>query len=133
MNVTENKAHPKSDQRLRKRERLLKRRQFDRVFREGGRANDDQLAILMCQNEFDHPRLGLIVSRKVGNAVRRNRLKRVLREIFRLNKERIGSFDLVIRPKGRETSSDYQIIESSLFELIELARKRWEKRASKRK
>jgi len=47
---------------------------------------------------MQHARLGLAVSRKYGNAIRRNRLKRRLRECFRLNDVRAASVDVLVVP-----------------------------------
>jgi len=55
------------------------------------------MAVFGQPNGLDHSRLGLTLTRKTGNAVERNRAKRVLREVFRLNRHRIDlSMDLVI-------------------------------------
>jgi ribonuclease P protein component len=66
--------------------RIRKRREFDRVFKGGGRAGDDLLVVHVLPNGLRHPRLGLAVGKGVGGAVVRNRVKRLLREAFRLRR-----------------------------------------------
>ena len=54
----------------------------------------------MKENQNRFHRLGIVVSKEVGSATYRNRIKRLLREFFRLNKNQIkGSYDFVIRVK----------------------------------
>lgn len=61
---------------------------------------DEVLVIKAASNGLPHSRLGLAVSRRVGNAVMRNRWKRLLREAFRLQREKIpAGWDFVIRPR----------------------------------
>jgi len=57
---------------------------FTRVYQEKVRASAGPLLIYAAPNELNHPRLGLAVPRRVGTAVTRNRIKRRLREAFRL-------------------------------------------------
>jgi ribonuclease P protein component len=84
--------------------RLRSPADFERVYARRAFASDDTLVAHACENGLAHPRLGLSVSRKVGNAVRRNRWKRVLREAFRLSRERLpAGIDLVLRPKPGAT------------------------------
>jgi ribonuclease P protein component len=81
--------------------RILKGAEFDRVFRGGARAGDDLLVVNVLPNGLRHPRLGLAVGKGVGGAVVRNRVKRLLREAFRLRREDLPpSHDLVVVAKA---------------------------------
>jgi len=74
------------DQGFSKKERLLKRREFQLVFDNGERFGNNQLKIYALSNGDSVSRLGLVVGRKFGNSPKRNRFKRILREAYRLNK-----------------------------------------------
>ena len=89
-----------ADQRFLQKHRLKTSEEFDRVFAEKCSAADRVLVVYGAANELNHPRLGLVVSRKVGSAVVRNRIKRLLREAFRLHRDEIPlGIDLVVIPK----------------------------------
>ncbi|MBU0616372.1 MAG: ribonuclease P protein component [Planctomycetes bacterium] len=86
--------------RLSRRFRLRRRAEFQRVMAHGQRVGDVRLQIWVLPNNLDHSRLGLIVGRQHGNAVRRHRIKRILREAFRLSRERWPSgLDLACAPR----------------------------------
>lgn len=77
--------------------RLSGDKQFQAVFSNKLRKNANPLAVLARPNDLAHHRLGLTVSRRVGNAVKRHRIKRLLREAFRLNQSNWpGRYDLVV-------------------------------------
>ena len=107
-----------SDERFPRRFRVRRRTDFERVYRHAAYAADGVLVVRGCPNGLDCSRLGLSVSRQVGNAVVRNRWKRLIREAFRRHRVRLpAGFDLVVRPK-RGAVADAQAIAASLPELV---------------
>lgn len=66
---------------------LQKKREFDRVYRSGRRLYGEGFAVIFAPNDYDMNRLGISVPKKVGTAVRRNRIKRLIREVFRTNRD----------------------------------------------
>jgi ribonuclease P protein component len=81
-------------------ERIRKRQDYLRIYQLGVRCHTGRFTIITCPNQSGIRRLGMTVSKKVGNAVQRNRIKRLLREFFRLNKSRLpASQDIVIIAK----------------------------------
>ena len=89
---------PAASQRFTAAERIRRRAEFQRVFDAGVRASGRLMTLVIRRNDLDVTRLGLVVSRKLGSAVRRNRLKRLAREVFRHNKIEPG-FDIVLIPR----------------------------------
>ena len=86
------------DQAFSKDERLLRRPQFRQVLDHGRKLRVDRYCLLFfLPNGTNQKRLGIIASKKVGNAVARNRAKRIIREVFRRNKERFqDGMDVVV-------------------------------------
>jgi ribonuclease P protein component len=89
-----------SGARLRPRERLTTGAEYRRVFRRGSRVDCALFLLVAADNRHGHHRIGLAAGRRVGNAVQRNRARRLLRESFRKNKhEGSGGLDLVLVAK----------------------------------
>ena len=91
--------------------RLRHAREFQHVYGLRHRRESGPLLVYAAPNELTHPRLGLSVSRKVGGAVTRNRIKRRLRESFRrIKAELTDPFDyiVVVRPHKAISQADYQ-------------------------
>lgn len=90
-------SRPTGYARFPKQRRLLQRRQYQRVFAKGRRSTDGPLVVFACRNALGFPRLGLAIARKhVRRAVQRNRLKRLIRESFRLHQRELGQLDLIV-------------------------------------
>ena len=76
--------------------RLLKRFEFRRVENAGKRKRLEHVIVVFAENSGDSPRLGLVVSRRVGNAVIRIRVKRIIREFFRYHRLTLSPVDVVV-------------------------------------
>ena len=87
---------------------LRKRGDFDRVFAHKRSQADGVLIVYGMSNGLNVSRLGLVVSKKVGKAHQRNRWKRLIREVFRLERHAmVDSLDLVVIPRqGVEPNFD---------------------------
>ena len=82
---------------LRPHERFRKRKDFSRIYRKGSRYRGKGFVLIYLSNEWSFSRMAVVASKKVGNAVVRNRIKRRFRALFRTNKNLLqGSYDLVI-------------------------------------
>jgi ribonuclease P protein component len=94
---------------------LLAPAQYQRVFRHCEvKAGDRFVTVLACSNTLAHPCLGTTVSIKnAGNSVKRNRIKRVIRESFRLHQQQLVGWDLVVlaRP-GIGSRSNLQLFKA---------------------
>ena len=95
-------------------QRLLNAAAFDAVYKRRTRVVDDCFAVNYAPNDLGHARLGLSIGgRAVGNSVARNRVKRMVRESFRLMAPQLGPFDLVVGARnGARTAHNAQLRES---------------------
>jgi ribonuclease P protein component len=109
---------------FRKRERLRLRRDISLVFRYGKAIQSEEFVVLYKKNGLDYSRLAIIVKRKFGKANRRNKLRRWIRECFRLNKDSIpkGYDFIVIARKAlseKFEKSNYKVVCKALLENFE--------------
>ncbi len=111
--------------------RLSGRRAFGRVYHANARKNLGLLTMLASPNALPFSRLGLSVSRKVGTAVKRNRIKRLLRESFRLQQHLLPvgmDWLIIVRPHEPRSLEEYQRL---LQEGTEALKRQWDRRTRK--
>ncbi|HEV8044766.1 MAG TPA: ribonuclease P protein component [Rubrobacter sp.] len=91
------------------RTRLTDSTEFERVYRQGTACRGKLFSVHAFPNEIGTPRLGLSVSRKVGNAVTRNTVRRRLREVFHSSITAIpGSLDLVVSARPAAAGATFE-------------------------
>ena len=89
--------------------RLISAADYAAVFNQPVKSSDRYFSVLARGNSVDHPRLGMAIAKKnIKTAVGRNRVKRTVRESFRLNFEQLATFDLVVlaRPEAGNVGLD---------------------------
>lgn len=94
--------------------------QFDLVYNEGSTQTDRFLVLKARPNQLDYTRYGISVSKRIGNAVVRNRVKRVLREILRL-KDLNPGWDIVMIARSPTSGGDYALLSKSVSNLLSRA------------
>ncbi len=102
-------------------ESLKKNQDFQSVYR-GGRSYANRLLVMyVLENNSEKNRLGISVSKKVGNSVVRHRFARLVRESYRLHEEMFNSgLDIVVVARANAASASYREIESALLHLGKL-------------
>ncbi len=109
-----------------KEERLRKRREFLGAYERGDKVQSEYFVLYILENGRPYHRLGVTVSRKIGSAVVRNRIKRRLREIFRANKQAISPHcDFAVNAKRAAARARNQQIQEDILKAI----LRWRQKA----
>ena len=98
--------------------RLLTPSQFSRIFDHPVKAVSDHFTLLAKFNDTEHPRLGLtIAKKKEKTAVGRNRIKRVIRESFRLNQHNMPNIDIVVIARDKIGEAENKQLHKQLKKL----------------
>jgi ribonuclease P protein component len=107
-------------ERLLPQERLRRRADYLRCYRTGRRRHGALAIVYSAPNQLGHPRLGITASRKVGNAVVRQRLKRRIREVYRRWNDRrtLPPLDVVIHLKTEAGASNFETLRADLLRLL---------------
>ena len=103
-----------------KTERLKKSEDFSRVYQSGRAKSDTYFVLYAAGREGGGIRLGVSVSKKVGNSVVRHRVKRLVKEAWRLSEDRYrAGYDYVVIAKSAAAGADFRTVGRSLAKLAE--------------
>ena len=99
-------------------ESIKKNDEFKRVYQNGKSYANKYLVMYIHRNDMDKNRLGISVSKKVGNSVVRHRLTRLIRESYRLKEEKFQcGYDIIVIARVGAKEKSYFDIESALIHL----------------
>ena len=99
-------------------ESLKKNKDFRNVYENGISYGNKYLVMYVKENGTDRNRLGISVSKKVGNSIVRHRLTRLVRESYRLQEEKFRcGFDIIVIVRMSAREKKYQVVESALLHL----------------
>ncbi len=97
---------------------LKNSREFSQVYNHRKSLANKYLVMYILPNDRMYSRIGISVSKKVGNSVVRHRIVRLIRESYRLNKELISSgYDIVVVARNTAKGKNFQVIESAFLHL----------------
>lgn len=99
--------------------KIKKNEEFRQVYTKGKSMANKLLIIYINKNNLNDVRVGFTVSKKVGNSVVRSRVKRLMKESFRLNIDKIKKgYDIIFVARTTASNSTYKEIESAMLHLL---------------
>lgn len=105
-----------------KKYRLRKNEDFKRVYKEGKNYYNKYLVMYLRKNELGYSRIGYTITKKIGNSVKRNKIKRRLKEIMRENFDNIdGEYDIILIPKKNSANIDFKTLKSAVIHILKLS------------
>ena len=107
---------------LHKKWRINRGKEYGYIYKTGRRITGKYIIVFIKENHLDHNRFGIVTSKKIGNAVTRNRAKRQLREVIRKNMQimRLG-YNLVIIARFNMKESSFDLIEKDFLRIMKKA------------
>ena len=113
-------SHPsKKGQEYPRARRLVRKADFDAVYRNGKRRSSSHFTVFLKANDLPESRFGFSIKKALGGAVARNRIRRRIREAIRLHREEISAgWDFVIHPKTNVEKAVFAALESDLVRLL---------------
>jgi ribonuclease P protein component len=105
----------KGDARFRPQDRIRKRSEYQVIYDRGQRIPSGSFVLFVLRNALGRPRLGITATRRIGGAVKRNRAKRLVREIFRRNRSELEDVDIVVNVRAALPGAEYRRLEAELL------------------
>ncbi|HEX4546022.1 MAG TPA: ribonuclease P protein component [Candidatus Acidoferrum sp.] len=100
--------------------RLVRRGEFDAVYRAGKRRSSSHFTVFFRANELPQSRLGFSIKKALGAAVVRNRIRRRVREMVRCHRQEIpAGWDIVIHPKSSVAKAPFAALTADLLRLLQ--------------
>jgi len=107
---------------INKKYRISHQEDYQEIYKKGKKFNGRYIIIYIKGNKLHYNRFGIVTSKKVGNAVIRNRAKRQIRAVIQeLNKVMIGSNDMVVIAKSNISESSYSVIKKDFCSIMRKA------------
>jgi ribonuclease P protein component len=99
--------------------RLVRRAEFDAVYRSGKRRSSPHFTVFFRANELNQSRFGFSIKKALGGAVLRNRIRRRLREMVRCHRAEIAAgWDIVVHPKSTVGAAAFVTLTTDLLRLM---------------
>ena len=99
-------------------ERISSAADFARAHHDGRRGGDALIRLIVCRNPHGHPRVAFAVGRKAGGAILRNKLRRIYREAFRLEKRNLTPVDIIVSPAREGDQPELARVRKALVLLV---------------
>lgn len=114
----------KADERFSRNDRVVHGAEYRSIYSSGTKLHSERFVLFSRENGLSHHRLGITVSRKVGGAVVRNRIKRLFREVFRKSKAEIPyHLDLVLNAKHGCAEAGYNDLREEFLRAVRKIRR----------
>jgi len=108
---------------MNKRQRIKRNAEFQEIFKKGKSFANRQFVVYCLEKEEDYYRVGLSVSKKVGNAVVRNRIKRYIRQTFlEIHDQVYSKIDYIIIARNPAAKLDFHETKKSLEHVLKIAK-----------
>lgn len=103
--------------------RIKKNQEFNKLYKRSKRFYNRDFKILVSESGENYPRFGFTITKKYGKANKRNKIRRRLKEIIRLNIDIFANKDYIVVPKSHTIDMDYKDLEKSLKHVIAISKK----------
>lgn len=103
--------------------RLRNNMEFKKVYNGGKNYWNRNLVLYVRKNNLENSRVGYSITKKIGNSVVRNKVRRRMKEIYRLNFNNIKSgYDIILIPKKNIVDISYRELESAMLHILKLSK-----------